>query len=160
MERALQMLELLRVGVAQAPYPDDQYLEVLLQVADSSTTYRSRYLASIRTRYVLELLLTDVNNPRSVAFQIASVAERIQGLPAKRNEQDDRAIAPEAALAIRVGRSLQAPSMDDLKRRDPHRKRPALESHLEVVKAGVADLATALAERYLSHSMPSRLRSS
>ena len=60
MERALQMLELLRVGVAQAPFPDDQYLEVLLQVADSSTTYRSRYLASIRTRYVLELLLSDV----------------------------------------------------------------------------------------------------
>ena len=59
MERALQMIELLRVGVATAPFPDDAYLEVLLQVADSSTTYRSRYLTAIRTRYVLELLLAD-----------------------------------------------------------------------------------------------------
>jgi uncharacterized alpha-E superfamily protein len=160
MERALQMLELLRVGVAQAPYPDDQYLEVLLQVADSSTSYRSRYLASIRTRYVLELLLTDVNNPRSVAFQIASVAERIQGLPTNRKDQDSNAIAPEVALAIRVGRLLQAPNMDDLKRRDAQRKRPALESHLQAVMAGVSDLASALAARYLNHSAPSRLRSS
>ena len=63
MERALQMLELLRVGVALAPLPDDACLEVLLQVADSSTTYRSRYLASIRTRYVLELLLIDDTQP-------------------------------------------------------------------------------------------------
>ena len=42
-ERGVQMLELLRVGVATAPYPDDAHLEVLLQVADSATTYRSRY---------------------------------------------------------------------------------------------------------------------
>jgi uncharacterized circularly permuted ATP-grasp superfamily protein/uncharacterized alpha-E superfamily protein len=159
MERALQMLELLRVGVAQAPYPDDQYLEVLLQVADSSTTYRSRYLASIRTRYVLELLLTDVSNPRSVAYQLASVAERIQGLPGHQKSQDSVAIPPEAALAIRVGRLLQDANMDDIKRRDANNKRPALESHLQAVKAGVADLGTALAARYLSHSMPSRLRS-
>ena len=89
MERALQMLELLRVAVAQAPFPDDQYLEVLLQVADSSTTYRSRYLASIRTRYVLELLMSDVSNPRSVAYQIAAVAERIQGLPGHAEERAD-----------------------------------------------------------------------
>ena len=38
------MIELLRVGVATAPMPDDACLEVLLQVADSATTYRSRYL--------------------------------------------------------------------------------------------------------------------
>ncbi len=158
MERALQMLELLRVGVAQAPFPDDQYLEVLLQVADSSTTYRSRYLASIRTRYVLELLMSDVSNPRSVAYQIAVVAERIQGLPA---HQEDRGVggAPsETGLALRVGRLLQDANVDDLKRRDVDGKRPALEKHLQAVKAAMADLATALAARYLSHSVPSRLR--
>ena len=35
LERALQMLELLRVGVARAAYPDDACLETLLQVADN-----------------------------------------------------------------------------------------------------------------------------
>jgi uncharacterized circularly permuted ATP-grasp superfamily protein/uncharacterized alpha-E superfamily protein len=160
MERALQMLELLRVGVAQAPFPDDQYLEVLLQVADSSTTYRSRYLASIRTRYVLELLMSDVSNPRSVAYQIAVVAERIQGLPAHQEERGVGGAPPETGLALRVGRLLQDANVDDLKRRDAGSKRPALEHHLQAVKAAMAELATALAARYLSHSVPSRLRSS
>ena len=158
MERALQMLELLRVGVAQAPFPDDQYLEVLLQVADSSTTYRSRYLASIRTRYVLELLMSDVSNPRSVAYQIAVVAERIQGLPAHQEDRGAGGTPAETGLALRVGRLLQDANVDDLKRRDVDGKRPALEKHLQAVKAAMADLATALAARYLSHSVPSRLR--
>ena len=158
MERALQMLELLRVGVAQAPFPDDQYLEVLLQVADSSTTYRSRYLASIRTRYVLELLMTDVSNPRSVAYQIAAVAERIQGLPTHQEDRAAGSAPPEVALALSVGRLLQDANMDDVKRRDAQNKRPALENHLLAVKSAMADLATALAARYLSHSEPSRLR--
>ena len=137
MERALQMLELLRVGVAQAPFPDDQYLEVLLQVADSSTTYRSRYLASIRTRYVLELLMSDVSNPRSVAYQIA-VGGRAHPGPAR----PTRRIAPLAARRRKwrwpcaVGRLLQDANMDDLKRRDVHGKRPALENHLQAVKVG------------------------
>jgi uncharacterized circularly permuted ATP-grasp superfamily protein/uncharacterized alpha-E superfamily protein len=157
-ERALQMLELLRVGVATAPFPDDPYLEVLLQVADSSTTYRSRYLTSIRTRYVLELLLTDDANPRSVAYQVASVAEHIQGLP--RHERDT-ATDPqvEYALAVNLLKRVQEPSVDDLKRRDVHTKRPALEAHLRFVKAGVSEVSSALAARYLSHSVPSRLRS-
>jgi uncharacterized alpha-E superfamily protein len=146
------------VGVAQAPFPDDQYLEVLLQVADSSTTYRSRYLASIRTRYVLELLMSDVSNPRSVAYQIAVVAERIQGLPAHQEDRGAGGTPAETGLALRVGRLLQDANVDDLKRRNVDGKRPVLENHLQAVKAAMADLATALAARYLSHSVPSRLR--
>ena len=100
MERALQMLELLRVGVAIAPFPDDAYLEVLLQVADSSTTYRSRYLASIRTRYVLELLLADETNPRSVAFQAAALLDGMHSLPATRpRRRRRRRYAGQAAAA-------------------------------------------------------------
>jgi uncharacterized alpha-E superfamily protein len=157
-ERALQMLELLRVGVATAPFPDDPYLEVLLQVADSSTTYRSRYLTSIRTRYVLELLLIDEANPRSVAYQVASVAEHIQGLPRHEGDTaDDHQV--EHALAVALLGQVQEPRVDDLKRRDVHTKRPALEAHLRIVKAGVSEVSSALASRYLSHSMPSRLRS-
>ena len=127
-------------------------------MADSSTTYRSRYLASIRTRYVLELLMSDVSNPRSVAYQIAAVAERIQGLPGHVEERAASSGPPELALALRVGRLLQDPNMDDLKRRDAHGKRPALEQHLQAVRSAMADLATALAARYLSHSVPSPLK--
>ena len=157
LERAVQVMELLRVGVAQAPYPDDPYLEVLLQVADSSTTYRSRYLTAIRTQYVLELLYADDGNPRSVAFQLASLADLIEGLP--RHERDEAAAhTPESTLARNLVRFIGTAAIDDLKRRDADQTRPALDAHLREIKAGVANLAGAIAARYLSHSVTSRLR--
>ena len=152
-ERALQMIEWLRVGVATAPYPDDGCLEVLLQVADSSTTYRARYLTAIRTRYVLELLLVDEANPRSVAYQVTTLQDRISGLPepAESTEAGEQTIAPRLLALIRGAR------LDELKRRDAKGERLALESHLHALRAGVTEMSEALTARYLSHSVPSRL---
>ena len=157
MERALQMLELLRVGVALAPLPDDACLEVLLQVADSSTTYRSRYLASIRTRYVLELLLIDDTNPRSLAFQFAALLESVKSLP---GIGTDDAPPVEYKLAKRLQVLVREARMDDIKRRDANGKRLALEAYLQTLRNAVTDLSDALTARYLNHSAPSRLRSS
>jgi uncharacterized alpha-E superfamily protein len=156
MERALQMIELLRVGVALAPFPDDASLEVLLQVADSSTTYRSRYLAAIRTRYVLELLLADETNPRSVAFQAVALLDAVHSLPRR---QAEAAPPAEYTLAKRLRQMLRDINMDDLKRRDANGQRLALEAHLQTVRNGVSDLSEAITARYLVHSTPSRLKS-
>jgi uncharacterized alpha-E superfamily protein len=157
LERALLMLDLLKVGVALAPFPDDPCLEVLLQIADSSTTYRSRYLTAIRTGYVLELLLVDDTNPRSVAFQVASLLERIQSLPAVGAED---ATPIESTLATRLVELVRDTGLDELGRRDDQGRRLALEAHLQTIRNGITDLSDALAARYLNHSAPSRLRSS
>ena len=45
-------------------------LEMLLEVADSSMTYRSRYFTVLQAAPVLDLLMNDEANPRSLAFQI------------------------------------------------------------------------------------------
>src|SRR5208283_3945698 len=80
LERALGTSALLRVGIAQAPFDIEPYLAVLLQIADSSITYRTRFLTKMRTEFVLELLLADEANPRSVAFQLATLLDRVEKL--------------------------------------------------------------------------------
>ena len=45
-------------------------LEMLLEVADSSITYRSRYFTAMQAALVLDLLMNDEANPRSLAFQL------------------------------------------------------------------------------------------
>jgi uncharacterized circularly permuted ATP-grasp superfamily protein/uncharacterized alpha-E superfamily protein len=153
-ERALQMIELLRVGVASAPYPDDACLEVLVQVADSSTTYRSRYFAAIRTRFVLELLLTDEAYPRSVAYQVATLADRIEMLP---NADVTGSPKHESYMAARLKTLVSEAKIEELKRRDTRGKRLTLEAYLQTLRNGVMDLSEAISARYLSHSLPSRL---
>jgi uncharacterized alpha-E superfamily protein len=42
----------------------------MLELADSSITYRSRYMARPEWLPALDLLVRDITNPRSVAFQL------------------------------------------------------------------------------------------
>src|SRR4030095_2941447 len=50
-------------------------------VADSLMTYRRRYFAFPQWPGVLDLLLTDESNPRSLCFQIAALAAHAAKLP-------------------------------------------------------------------------------
>ena len=44
-------------------------------------TYRRRYPGSLQTAPVLDLLLADETNPRSLAFQLAALADDVDNLP-------------------------------------------------------------------------------
>jgi uncharacterized alpha-E superfamily protein len=52
--------------------------EMLLEIADSSMTYRNRYLGVIEPAPLVDLLVTDETNPRSVAFQFAALADHVE----------------------------------------------------------------------------------
>ena len=56
-------------------------LEPLLEVADSSMTYRRRYFAEPQLPPVLDLLLADGTNPRALAFQLAAMSVLLSHLP-------------------------------------------------------------------------------
>ena len=71
---------LLRKALAAGP-SDNAVLEPLLEIADSSMTYRRRYFARPQLSPVLDLLLLDDSNTRAVAFQLAAVSEHIRHLP-------------------------------------------------------------------------------
>ena len=83
LERAFQMVDLIRYGLGFECTTDSGQLEVLLEIADSSITYRSRYLTSMQADLVLDLLLLDEANPRSVAFQLVRLREHVDQLPVK-----------------------------------------------------------------------------
>ena len=63
LERAIQMVELLRNGLPKEAFGGVGVLEAILEMADSSITYRSRYLTSVQVDLVLDLLLVDEANP-------------------------------------------------------------------------------------------------
>lgn len=80
LERALAAVALLRgvcpPGVAGAAVP----WEALLAVADASNTYRRRYRATADAGAVLDLLVDDESNPRSLAYQLAQLEALLDGL--------------------------------------------------------------------------------
>jgi uncharacterized alpha-E superfamily protein len=75
-ERAIQVGRLLQACLVttQSPAVDRLVEESTLIAAESIITHRRRYLAQSGIEAVLELLLTDRDNPRSVAFQLDRLA--------------------------------------------------------------------------------------
>ena len=61
-------------------------LEVMLDLIDSQITYRSRYIAGVALAPVRDMTLLDPHNPRSVAFQVARIAEHLATLPVLRED--------------------------------------------------------------------------
>lgn len=59
---------------------DQDGLEWLLELANSSITYRSRYLAVAQLVPVLDLLLLDEQNPHGVLFQLRSLLRSLERL--------------------------------------------------------------------------------
>ncbi len=87
LERGIEVVELLRAGLVEERPQEWRRLETILEVADSAMTYRSRYQTSVQTPLVLDLLLRDEANPRSVAFQLAELGERLASLPKVRRRR-------------------------------------------------------------------------
>lgn len=80
-ERAIQTAWLLRACAIEGPNVVSSVLEAELDVADSSMTYRRRYLTRLQLAPVVDLLLADESNPRSVAFQLSAILEHFANLP-------------------------------------------------------------------------------
>jgi len=75
-------------------------LDWLLEYADSTVTYRSRYLVAPEWMPVLDLLLRDEVNPRSVAFQLKGLGEYVAKLESTHGRFASDVLAP-AHAALR-----------------------------------------------------------
>ncbi|MCB1507924.1 MAG: circularly permuted type 2 ATP-grasp protein, partial [Hyphomicrobiaceae bacterium] len=56
-------------------------LDLLLELTDSLMTYRQRYSVSVSRTTVLDLVLLDHNNPRSLAYQTEQARKHIEEFP-------------------------------------------------------------------------------
>ncbi|MEX6503933.1 circularly permuted type 2 ATP-grasp protein [Pseudomonas zhanjiangensis] len=82
--RCIERLQFLARSVAEflrSDAADDQSaLEWLLELGNSSITYRTRYLASAQLLPVLDLLLLDEQNPHAVLFQLRTLLRSLKRL--------------------------------------------------------------------------------
>jgi uncharacterized alpha-E superfamily protein len=74
-ERLQSICSLLQQALAG---PADADLGWVLELADSSVTYRSRYMARPQWLPVLDLLVRDAHNPRSICFQLKGLNDFVR----------------------------------------------------------------------------------
>jgi uncharacterized alpha-E superfamily protein len=127
-------------------------LEALLDAADSAMTYRRRYRATLQVAPVVDLLVADERNPRSIVFQLVALAEHVASLPrdgaAARRSAEER-VAFEALAEIRL---IDVEAICVL----AGSGRPALGSLLRDLVAKMQRLSDALFAAYLTPATISR----
>ncbi len=91
----------------------DGALDLLLELADSQITYRLRYVMVAAAAPVIDLVVLDPNNPRSVAYQLARIEAHLAALPQRSG--GGRLSPPEqiaTALAAQI-RTADAATLDE-----------------------------------------------
>jgi uncharacterized alpha-E superfamily protein len=182
LERALTVLRLLRKTLVYGAEESISLLEAVLEIADSTMTYRYRYMTSLQVAPLLDLLLTDETNPRSVGYQLAALADHVRQLPGKeanplRNRETRIMIATQAELRLVDVEALARPREDRVSTRRGAPDHPLFErTSLASPPAGrgkdgirwtldnfLADmtlqlwqLSDSLTQTYFTHTGPSR----
>ncbi|MBM4012746.1 MAG: hypothetical protein FJ286_15470 [Planctomycetes bacterium] len=127
--------------------------EMLLEIADSSMTYRNRYPGVLEAAPLIDLLVIDETNPRSIGFQCAALADHVAALP------DDAAspmLSGERRAVVDAVGQLRLADVERLAAVDDHGGRPELARLLARLEVLVRECADAISHRYLVHSTPRR----
>jgi uncharacterized circularly permuted ATP-grasp superfamily protein/uncharacterized alpha-E superfamily protein len=152
LERAVYLCTLLDATLRAAEADNPSVLEAVLEVADSSITYRSRYNLLPHLPAVFDLVLLDDKNPRSVLFQIEQLAKHFERLPKERED------APGS------GKGILQKCLARLKNADT-RELASVKENLTASQLGeiiqqtlreLPKLSDAIAAGYFAHSMISR----
>jgi uncharacterized alpha-E superfamily protein len=86
-ERAQNILTLLKAAVHPPPR-NDSVLGPVLEVFDSAMSYRRRYHARAQLAPVLDMLIADETNPRSLTWQLHQLTRHASQLPRTGREGD------------------------------------------------------------------------
>jgi uncharacterized circularly permuted ATP-grasp superfamily protein/uncharacterized alpha-E superfamily protein len=148
-ERAVHTAELLRGVLAVAEDAHDPRLIMLLDVVDSFMTYRSRYVSTPMLAPVVDLLMLDETNPRSLAHQLAMLAEHVDSLP-----RADRGPSrtPEQKIALSLVTGLRLCDIAELCHRAGEGRLENLERLLDHILAELPRLSDLIARSYFSHA--------
>jgi uncharacterized circularly permuted ATP-grasp superfamily protein/uncharacterized alpha-E superfamily protein len=154
-ERALQTIDLVRYGLpSEADEHESERLEAILEVADCLITYRSRYLSSMQADLVVDLLIQDEANPRSVAYQFARLESQLERLP---STAPDGRLTPERRIIEGALSELRVVELDQLMRPDQRGRRIRLHVLLRTTNRRLHELSSALTRDYLTHTRTSSL---
>jgi uncharacterized circularly permuted ATP-grasp superfamily protein/uncharacterized alpha-E superfamily protein len=151
-ERSIQLLSLLRATVTEArgTATDSLLLESVLTAAESIITYRFRYRSQAQLETLLDLLLLDPGNPRSLAYQLDRLTADLDALPIP----SERRLRVEQRLVLEVSTTLRLADLSALVVEQDGGQRSALDEFLARLQDGLLLAADAVDRAHFTHLVP------
>lgn len=147
-ERTQNLAWLVRQTLGEADAKESEHIRILLEIADSAMTYRSRYLNMFQLIPFVDLLLLDEHNPRSCAFQLLAIERHLQELPRITLAQRSDIARTLAREMHRIIANIHPARLAFCERG----KRPGLIELTDTLYSDAALLSDAVADAYFQHS--------
>lgn len=150
LERVQFTLALLRLAFLDATHRGVELWEVVLIVTDNLTAYRRRYRSALHPAAIMDLLLFDERNPRSVGYQLRRLGVQIERLHTAdqtpyRSSEQRLILQAGAALGLAdIGQLAGGPD-------DPNADAELLRL-LDALEAPLTQLSDALVHGHFSHA--------
>jgi len=133
---------------------DSQRLdEMLLEIADSSMTYRNRYLGTLEAGPLIDLLVIDETNPRSIGFQLAALEDHVAHLP---QDSSSPVLSGEQRAVMAATSLVRLADVSALAATDAEGGRPQLGQLLVRLDGSLRAMSESITHHYLVHSTPRR----
>lgn len=145
LERALQLIRLLQatVTVRRGIDVDREVGQALLTATESAVTHLMRYRGNLRVTTLLELLLLDAENPRSLVCALQEIQSHLAKMPASTGSSRPERLVEDIRVEIEQV-DLQALAVVD------GDGRPRLRDELDRLLGQVTRLSDAIAEVHLA----------
>ncbi len=124
-------------------------LEYLLQISDSFMTYRSRYLANLQLAAVLDLLITDDTNPRSIVYQLQLIYQHVEQLP---RSDTQAGMTGEQRIALSQYNAIRLSDVFELASKDKRGELSPLHKAMGRVLEKLPELSDAISGKFLIHA--------
>lgn len=148
-ERTVGSLELLKLALITASQPGIPLWEVVLSTTDNFTVYRRRYRSQLHPSAILDLLLFDETNPRSIGYMLKRLGRQIEKLPTPGSSPYRNL---ETRLVIQATSALHLVDIEKLSNLERSAEaRAALASLLDGLIEPLAGLSDAISHSHFSH---------
>ena len=151
LEHASQIASFIKHCFAEQAALPDQLLEAALDISDCGMTYRARYYANLQLPPVLDLLLVDELNPRSLAYQLVKLQGQVENLP---GNDDANGVSEDRRLVSQLLSLIRDLDLTEVTKTNVKGERTELLELLQRVETQLPAISVSLSNRFLVHSGP------
>jgi uncharacterized circularly permuted ATP-grasp superfamily protein/uncharacterized alpha-E superfamily protein len=149
LERGITSAILIQSSLGKITADEPSLLEAILEIADSSLTYRRRYFTQLDCAAVIDLLVADESNPRSVAYQVAAIEQHLCNLPGQTSHPQAR---PHTLVILKLRTTLRLADLHVVCKAAENGTRGGLSALMNEVIQSLQQVAEYVSQIYFSHA--------
>ncbi len=152
-ERAIHVVGLVSgpLAVERGAAAESLLLESVLMAGESIITYRRRYRSRARVSTVLDLLVLDPGNPRSLRFQVDALQASLAALQVDRPHQN---VSSATAVVAELADLVHHLDSAELASADPKGRRVALDHFASTASDRLRGASDALRDEFFTRLLP------